>query len=365
MAVLLVLMLHFALPVRDATPLVASTVRALHLGWVGVDLFFVLSGCLITGILLDSRDTPHRWRTFFARRTLRIFPLYYLYLAGALVLAPTLLATWTNETGGAAPWLWTYTTNVPLSGSWAVLPASTRHFWSLAVEEQFYLAWPFIVWALSPLALRRLCVSLVVGAALVRVACYEADVALWGYVLTPARMDTLAIGALIAVQARRPEGLHAWRRWIVPAGLAGLAAFLVVALWRGAPPSAGTWALLMLDPYMLAVGYSAMALACGAFVAGAIVFAPIVLARGLLPRCGTIAYGLYVWHVPVALGLSWLASRWLPVAANRYWPMQLAMMAAGLGASFAVATLSYRWFEQPFLRLKDRLAPAVPAYTAM
>jgi peptidoglycan/LPS O-acetylase OafA/YrhL len=132
----------------DRWPLSTGADRAflavVGLGWSGVDLFFVLSGLLITGILVDTLGAPRWWRSFLARRTLRIFPLYYLALAIFWVAGPAagLIDPWTLRRWGW--WYWSYL------GNWAFAAGQTipslTHLWSLAVEEQFYLFWPLLVW---------------------------------------------------------------------------------------------------------------------------------------------------------------------------------------------------------------------------
>lgn len=108
-------------------------------GWVGVQLFFVLSGFLITGILVDEKGRPHQFRNFYMRRTLRIFPLYYFTLALMLWLAPALgyAPAWLEQDRAHQIWYWTYTEN----WAWPLIQIGNGlgHFWSLAVEEQFYL----------------------------------------------------------------------------------------------------------------------------------------------------------------------------------------------------------------------------------
>jgi peptidoglycan/LPS O-acetylase OafA/YrhL len=131
------------------------------MGWAGVDLFFVLSGFLITGILHDSRGNDGFFRIFYARRFFRIFPLYYGALVLFLVVLPLSGAAWKAlETGPKEQfWLWAYVTNIriALDNDWGRVPKALIHFWSLAVEEQFYLAWPFLVYFASRRVVLRLC----------------------------------------------------------------------------------------------------------------------------------------------------------------------------------------------------------------
>jgi peptidoglycan/LPS O-acetylase OafA/YrhL len=125
--------------------------RVNEFGERGVDLFFVLSGFLITGILLKTKSRPHYFRNFIVRRALRIFPLYYLSLAIFLFVIPSVIATQSFELPRSNQfYLWTYTSNVYMSwtNAWSFGPLD--HFWSLAVEEHFYLIWPAVVFFLSP-----------------------------------------------------------------------------------------------------------------------------------------------------------------------------------------------------------------------
>ena len=211
LAILLVMGVHTDVFFRSQPTAGTRLVDAvMGFGWGGVDLFFVLSGFLITGILFDTRAAPGYYTSFYARRALRIFPLYYVALAVILLVLPILGAMWHHATPKLfehQAWLWTYTTNIgiALHGRWELAATGqTVLFWSLAVEEQFYLVWPFLVAALSPRALTRLAGAMVVGALLLRLG-----LVFWGdhvvavYVSTLTRMDALAMGALVALAARR------------------------------------------------------------------------------------------------------------------------------------------------------------------
>ena len=170
-AVLLVMIYHFSYAWGfSASPVVTVYARLSGVGWMGVDLFFVLSGFLITGILHDCRGRDGYFSSFFARRSLRIFPLYYAFV---LLVLP--LSVWL-QTGDAAPavaalrdrggWYLGYAVNfmVALDGGWATSMPHTEHLWSLALEEQFYLVWPPLVLLLSRRALIRTSAVLVVVA---------------------------------------------------------------------------------------------------------------------------------------------------------------------------------------------------------
>jgi len=157
LAILLVLARHTANELQPGRGLDVAVKRVLQVGWSGVDLFFVLSGFLITGILLDARGGRHYFRNFYMRRSLRIFPVYYGSLFVTFAVLPFFVATplfavlQRNQL-----WYWTYLVNVlsPLTGGTGT-PYNTAHLWSLAVEEQFYLLWPAVVWVSGPRRLLR------------------------------------------------------------------------------------------------------------------------------------------------------------------------------------------------------------------
>src|SRR5512137_2924489 len=260
-AVLMVLAFHLLHVDGEGGTLERAILGATRSGWAGVDLFFVLSGFLITGILLDARGGPGYFRAFYARRVLRIFPLYYAYLAVLFLAVPALLPALDvrRETQG---WLWTYLGNVLFAreGGFQASPF-TGHFWSLAVEEQFYLFWPFLVWLLPRRWLAAACLGLVAGAFALRFAIHRTTFnATAAYVLTPARMDALAMGALVAIAAREPAWWPRVRRaapWVLVASAAAIAAVWVhqgglfggdpvVQVWAFGPLAAGFAAVLVL-----------------------------------------------------------------------------------------------------------------------
>src|SRR4051794_24796932 len=216
-AILAVLVCHYSalLPQSPA-------VGTLQIGWAGVDLFFVISGFLITGILLDARGTPNYFRNFYARRVLRIFPLYYGILAVTLLsMLAVRLATAPHGDAGlrqlwaAQPWLWTFTVNfwMPLQPTWNRWAEIVIPLWSLSVEEQFYLVWPLVVWRSSDRALIRTCLAVMVGVLFLRLVLTAIRVDWFAlYTMTPTRADALAAGALVAVLLRLPDGERRARR---------------------------------------------------------------------------------------------------------------------------------------------------------
>ena len=164
----------------NTTGLLAKIIEA---GESGVDLFFVLSGFLITGVLLDAKERSHFFLKFFLRRSLRIFPLYFASLAGLLILVPWWLGDKQpfREAYENQAFLWTYLTNIKMSYSNSWCFGNLDHFWSLAVEEHFYLIWPFAIYWLTAHQVFKLSVFLALASVLCRLAfalCYDNEVAL-------------------------------------------------------------------------------------------------------------------------------------------------------------------------------------------
>jgi peptidoglycan/LPS O-acetylase OafA/YrhL len=339
-------------------------------GWGahGVDLFFVLSGFLITGILCDTRTAPRFFRTFYARRSLRIFPLYYAVTAVFVLLLPQVwprpspaLATLQGRQG----WIWLYGVNVfdALRGELSF--PYLDHFWSLAVEEQFYALWPLVVWLAAPRRLLWIALLLALGASALHVWASLAQVDPVGvYVLTPFRLDALGLGAFVAVLARRPGGIATLRRWLQPVALAAGAALLV------------SFAINRFSPVGLAVSRpvrgALITLLMACFVTRA-VLAPAAapdarfLSSPAMRFLGKYSYGLYVYH---HLFSQWFLVHRLDYAlGERIGSHGLAViLLAGIGASgsLALAILSYRFIEEPFLSLKRYFghAPESAAGTA-
>jgi peptidoglycan/LPS O-acetylase OafA/YrhL len=364
LAILPVMLTHFVsdgdmTPVSKVDEIVSNT---LSFGWVGVEVFFVLSGFLITGILLDSLGAPHYFRNFYIRRTLRIFPLYYGFLALWLGVLP-LFYTWPDDVLKviAIPvspgWSWAYLTNIvqALHDDWRAGPPYTTHFWSLAIEEQFYLVWPTVVFLCSRRRLVFVCIGLVLLSVATRIGLVLAGYHAAAYFFTPARLDGLAIGAIVAVAARRPGGLRlAWYVLPLIAG-AAVTTFIVLALVPFA----------VFEPYdeVLATALKNTALAC--LFAALLIMAidhwsatARVCRTSALRFFGRYSYALYVFHTPVAY---FVASYYFSIDSA---PLLMGTRLGGLliftliagGVSVACALVSWHLYEKHFLKLKDRFA---------
>ena len=319
-------------------------------GWVGVQLFFVLSGFLITGILLDDRGKPRAVRVFYIRRALRIFPLYYALLFVYFVVLPPFFP-FLGRPLREVVWYAVYLSN----WSWLVygiLPG-IGHLWSLAVEEQFYLVWP---WAArrGPRVLAWISLGVVIGSLVVRGVLHRLHYDdLWLYSATVCRADALAMGALVAIALRSDEWRPRLLRLVKPAFAA--ASLLLLALM------AVTHGLNRNNPLMQIWGYSLIAIGSSALVAMAAETAgppsPRLHSR-VLRFFGKYSYGMYLVHPPLKHVALYFQRAPLDAAvAARPIVADAAFIAAISCATIVVALLTWRFIERPLLGLKDRLAP--------
>jgi peptidoglycan/LPS O-acetylase OafA/YrhL len=350
-AILLVLGAHFATPVCPP-----GIVREMFgFGWAGVDLFFVLSGLLITGILLDAKGKPDYFRRFYLRRVFRIFPIYYAYLILFFHVVP-LIAHATGrfaafDYGRAGEvWYWTYLSN------WRDPVDPTRplgHFWSLSIEEQFYIVWPLVVYLIPMRMLKYVCASLsVLSPALRLVAGYAGISGAVLYRTTPFRLEGLALGALLAL-AERDEMLQKRLTKLIRWAWRVAAAALAVVLMRYGTHDRNL--------PMAMYGYLTIALLCWALVSCSISqTAPTswtvrCLRNSWLVRLGKYSYGLYVWHLPIAAVVHGSAVA-LRAHFGMSWSLVPTALILGIAASYAVALVSWKLIEEPCARLKERVA---------
>jgi peptidoglycan/LPS O-acetylase OafA/YrhL len=340
----MVLLCHFQL----ATP--HWIWQVFHQGGFGVYLFFVLSGFLITRILLSEKSTSGYFRNFYARRTLRIFPLYYGVLALQFwVLLPIFPTPHTLADAHYQGWLWAYGYNILtavkgqyfFSSDWMGL----GHFWSLAVEEQFYLAWPFIVLMLCRETLLKLCIGIVALTPILRLAFYVGGAnQYWITFFTLSQMDSLALGAMLACleSSGRLNALvpMAWRVVL------GIGTVLVICSFF-CPRSPETTLPLIFY-------HGAVALFFGAIVALAVCGAFRWLDNRVLREVGQKSYGMYVFHVPLLV----LAMNYINLPSHlRQWAWHgcladLIFFSSMIIITYLVAFISYNAYEKHFLRLK-------------
>jgi len=337
-------------------------------GWVGVDLFFVLSGFLITGILFDSLHRDDYFRNFYVRRSLRIFPLFYGFWIALLLLTPILHFQWNRYILSLPLYIGNFfyaggSLNQHASTNDLVFPSVLHHgqwlslnlsaLWSLCVEEQFYLVWPLVIFLVrSHRALLGICVTAMAVVLLGRgfyIHLHTSDPGLI-YFNSFARADTLMMGAALALWLRGPTpSLALLRRaaWIIL--LAGpLLLFAVNSL-------DGQHAFLPVsDPLIATFGYTIIAIISAAAILLTIDNgSPLARVLHLAPLrfLGRLSYGLYFFHLlPSAFVLTHISTL------QRH---HLGFLVLVIPFCFALsaAWLSFRFWESPFLRLKSRLAP--------
>lgn len=310
----------------------SHTVRE-GLGNYGVKIFFVLSGFLITGILLRQRDRggplAGALRTFYVRRSLRIFPVYYVLLA---VLVAVNVPGVRNDLG----WHALYLSNWMMAAR-GVWPTAAGHLWSLSVEEQFYLVWPVLLLAVPTRGLApALWCAVAVGVLSRLVLPFLTANLVTLNTPTVVSLDALAAGGLLALYRRPPRGAV----WV---GLAVLAVSVtLMAVGRGFK------LVQLLDP----LGITLVALwAVDGCVRGFRGWWGALLAAAPVQWVGRVSYGVYLVHLPVVWALQ-----------SRGWSAGLALFAATLTVTLALAALSWYALERPMKALKDRVVDRPAGY---
>lgn len=359
-AVLVIVFLHFIVHHLQTTPAteLAYAQKYLTFLWFGVDAFFVLSGFLIGGVLMDQRGAANYFRVFYLRRLLRIFPPYLLLLA-------LWIAVQALQTGSGLEWLlqparpawpyFVYVQNVAMSASGDTGPNFMVATWSLAVEEQFYLLFPLVVRFLSP---AKLPVVLCVGTLLAPTL--RAIMALLGpeweqaqMRLLPTRWDSLLLGASIAWSVRQPAILAALRarRRALCGLLIPLAALMAAFPLILAAP----------DPFLSPWRAFSVYLITAAFFALVLLLLHLrvlpgtarILSTRPMRFFGKISYFMYLFHIPI-LGLAFAGFLGTdPVlAAPRDW----LVMAAAFALLVLLGESSWRWIEGPLVAMGHRVA---------
>jgi peptidoglycan/LPS O-acetylase OafA/YrhL len=323
-------------------------------GWMGVDLFFVLSGFLITGGLLRAKGKANYFREFYWKRTLRIFPLYYFVAIGMLFSAPF----WRHIQAPISPhqaWYLLYLQNwidpfTPFTDL-----KSEGHFWSLAIEEQFYLAWPLCVYRVgSSRALIRVCLAGMTMAFILRTILVWHSASEIAYKNSFARIDALLIGALAVTIALRSDIPAKVQRILLPTSITLVGVTMGVSLYLHQAEYSST------TPFMQSFGYTLVAVGFGCLLLwlyqtrGERHKWNQMLSISLLDRVGRYSYGLYVYHIPIMTLVSWLFYKVGHRSGYSGTAWGFLSVATSLLVSYAVASISFRYLESPFLRLKHR-----------
>lgn len=358
-AILSVLTFHIA-PITSGGSLWETFYRnAAGLGWAGVDLFFVLSGFLITGILYSNRKKAQRYYSvFYFRRAVRIFPLYYASLVLLLGMTPLVyrlmhIQSTDLRQPSSQGLAWVFLLNWRMGFlTFTAVPAYLHQFWSLSIEEQFYLVWPFVVRKLSRQHILFVCGVMVVTSLALRIVFYLNDMSAAGYVFTFCRLDSLALGALVALSIRDDD---TWKIVVkgAPAAASLAACGLMVLM-------AFTRSVYFEEFWMGTIGINLWAV----LFAGSLVVALSSQPGSFIHRTGSsrflgffgkYSYGLYVWHQPVnlILGRAGINSDHMTEALHSKVLAVVSVNGIILTASVVVAYLSWHLLEKQFLKLKE------------
>lgn len=330
-AALMVIFFHFFQTFTATGPFTFVN-RIAVFGQTGVSLFFVLSGFLITRILLSTKDSSGFFVNFYSRRALRIFPLYYLFLCIYYVVQPLIFNEPIKDLS-LQRYYWLYLQNFAITFGWK--SDGPGHFWSLAVEEHFYLFWPLLVYFLSNKRLIVASIFIIISAFFVRLLLVKHNYEVFYF--TFCRIDELAIGALLAILETKQMLTEKNAKKFLFLSLAILIPTL--SLWT-VFTGAGNQTMQVFKFILLSSTYFAVI----GFVVSIKETHPIkkMLASSGLLFSGKISYGLYVYH-PLCIAL---ISRFLKTN-NIVLNFVLTIL-----FTYLIATLSYYLFELKFLKLK-------------
>ena len=319
-------------------------VRLASPGWTGVNLFFALSGFLITGILLDSKDHLQYYRRFYLRRALRILPAYY----GLLILLALLGRL--GMQGQDVSWAFLGLSAVYLANVTALfgVPLQLGVLWSLAVEEHFYIIWPLIVRNVTRRAVGVFAAGIAVAATLARVVTWHLGYDYFAR-YTWLVADGLALGSILAVLMRGPLGNRKGLQLISLTAVLGSVLLILPDLALHHPLAGGSLHITSLN------------LVCTAMVGGALLLGTsrrsFLVRQPILRFFGEISYGLYLFHMVIFNIFDNLQHEWFPHVSSFRDHFGVTVVRFLIAGSLAIglAFLSRRYFEEPFLRLKDRV----------
>ena len=350
-AILLVLLRHSVAGTETSSPFWSAVLSPLRLTWSGVDLFFVLSGFLIGGILMDARYSQRYFRTFYLRRAFRILPVYAIFISlylGRHLHIP-LLGRWTGETSPLpVPWFafLTFTQNFWMTAFGWFGPMAIAPTWSLAVEEQFYLTIPFLIRRVSRKILFIALLGVIAAAPLLR-SLLPRVLAHGGfgcYILMPCRADALCMGVLAALLVRS-KSAREWviaHRWITRLTIAltflGIVILTYAAPYQYSPPMS-TWGLSC-----LAVFYAGILVSV---VCGTSTRLIQLLKNSLLMKLGQLAYCTYLVHSILMEAARNVIGGHTNLSKAEVW---VSGGVVGITAALVVASISWKYLEQPILR---------------
>jgi peptidoglycan/LPS O-acetylase OafA/YrhL len=348
LAILMVFVFHYTDGMTMSSVAGKAFFALIGLGWSGVDLFFVLSGFLITGILYETQNNPQYYFTFYVRRVLRIFPVYYLFWLVVLLLTPLEQAHWQWR----HLWFLVYlgypgVLVQPMATSFAFLQFG--HLWSLCIEEQFYSIWPMIVRKFSkPTSILKVCGVMFISAFALRILLRHLLPSSHGAarVLLPCRMDSLASGAALAILVRTE-----WKDRVLsisPKLFVTFATLTAALYW-------GVTFLVHRDPPSNTIGLSLLSLTYVSLIGSSLHPGILcsVFSWSPLRFVGKYSYGLYLFHFPLQKAFNLVQPWFLRVLHSQ--PLgNLAYLVFTFSVCLLIAWLSFTYFEAPILRLKSK-----------
>lgn len=324
-------------------------------GWIGVDLFFVLSGFLITGILVDTKKNERFFSAFYGRRILRIFPLYYIMLVAYFWIGPLLSAGLSQQYSvmrDHQSWFWLYLSNWLFSSTSETIPG--LYFWSLAVEEQFYMVWPLLVWLTTTRTMFFLSLGLIgfssgLRLILMLIFGYNASSV---YYMTLTHMDGLAVGASIAL-AVRLYGVK--RNQLIKPAIFGILSLLSICIIAFMNSGFAFW-----NKNVGLFSYTILAVFFGSILVYTLrsqegSWARKLFNNSFMRASGKYSYALYLFHVPVAnLVQTLFFDHFIPrtEVVSKYFITIIPFIIFSSLVSFLFAILSWNVFEKRVLALK-------------
>ncbi len=331
-AALMVMIFHFFLSTPVNSSILKLFAKISIFGQTGVTLFFVLSGFLITRILIHTKNKEGYFKNFYLRRTLRIFPLYYLYLLLSYFVFP-LLFSQVRPAIGEQVFFYTYLQNFAMTFSWNA--SGPGHFWSLAVEEHFYLFWPLLVYLVSRKNLQRIIIGIILFALLLRVYMINNGYEVFYFTFT--RFDSLAIGALLALMELKSFFVkEKAKRFLL---LLGIIFIPTISMWVFFTGKGNH--MIQIFKFLL-LGFTYFAILGFVLCQNKNNFLNKILESKFFSYTGRISYGLYVYH-PFAFELS---KEYMGI--SNFW----IDLIFSFCLAYLISAISFHLFESVFLKLK-------------
>lgn len=331
-AALMVIVFHFFQDLRPDDSIAQFLKKIAVFGQTGVTLFFVLSGFLITRILISTKEESGYFKTFYLRRTLRIFPLYYFFLIIYYWIFPIIHKT---DFTPLSEQIYYYTYLQNIAQTFNIQTEGPIHFWSLAVEEHFYLFWPIVIYCSSINTLKKIIFTIIIGAILLRFVMIDNGIEVYYFTFT--RIDSLALGAYLAILELDKRLTRSSLNSYLFFALSLLIPVLI--LWFFFTGESNDWIQVFKYTLISVVYFLSIAII---ICLHDNIISTKILTNKIIAYSGKISYGLYVYH-PLAFYISFRFINLDTWYANFF---------IGLGTTFILSSLSYHFIEVKFLRMK-------------